>query len=129
MVAEAGERKDVAKALSTSATMLGRWIDPKHAHFIPMDDLVLLDEMAGDIFLRDLARMRGFELVPVDRKPIALESALAAAADISKESGELVHNVYEAAKDGICPREARELRSDMGEVFNALHILDQALPA
>lgn len=128
MVEAVGPRKDVAKHLGVSERDISLWCNPDHDRFIPLDHALDLDALAGDMLLQKLARDRGFELVPLKDRPVDTEAAMQAAADLSKDSGELVHDVYQASHDGIItPREARGLRSRMGQVFNRLHELDGAL--
>ena len=127
MVDAVGARKDVAKLLGVSQNDISQWCNPDHPRVIPLDHAVDLNAMSGDILLQKLARDRGFELVPLKERPVDTEAAMQAAADLSKDSGELVHDVYQASQDGISPREARELRGRMGQVFNRLHELDGAL--
>jgi hypothetical protein len=132
MIRAVGDRKDVAKQLSiggrrVSENDLSQWCNKDGPRFIPLDHLLDLDALAGDIFLKQIASLRGYELARADRAVASGETAVEAAADIAKESGALVHDVLAAAHDGICPREAREIRSKMGQVFNQLHKLDGAL--
>ncbi len=128
MVDAVGARKDVAKKLGVSDKEISLWCNPEHDRFIPLDHLADLDAMAGDIFLSELARRRGFELVPLKRLPADIEAAVEAAVDMAKDAGDLTHEVYDAQRDGdISNNEERVILAKLGRVYNDGHSLERAL--
>lgn len=122
-----GTRKEAADRLGVSMTELSYWCNQDHDRFIPVDHLVEADALSGHVFLRELAHRSGFELVPLKAAPIDTETAVEASADISKDAGELVHDVLLASPDGINTREARAILAKVGEVRNSCNSLERSL--
>ena len=60
LVNRVGGAKQAAHVCGVSETEISYWQNDHHDRFIPVDHLVDLDAAAGDLFLKELARMRGY---------------------------------------------------------------------
>lgn len=64
MVMRAGGAKKAANICGVTEGELSIWCNDRHDRFIPADHLLDLDQHAGDLFLKEWARIRGYELIP-----------------------------------------------------------------
>ncbi len=129
MVSRVGGPKHAASICGVSEQELSLWCNDSHTRFIPVDHLVDLDAAAGDLFLKDLARQRGFELVESeDPKQETAGNVFRAIGEFSKHGGELGFATLEAASDHkITPNEKRAIRDRMRPVKDALDKLENII--
>lgn len=111
MVKLVGGPKSAAQICGVSETEISYWGNDNHDRFIPLDHLEDLNAAAGDLYLRELARTRGFDLVSVERRQNeAAVSLVRLMAQVSRASGEFEYTVLDAASDGDVNRnEARRI--------------------
>ncbi len=128
LVARVGGPKCAAQICGVSETEISYWGADHHNRFIPVDHLVDLDAAAGDLFLKDMARLRGFELVALESKQDAAANVFKAIGEFSKHGGELGFATLEAASDHkITPNEKRAIRDRMRPVKDALDKLENII--
>lgn len=109
MVARVGGQKVAATVCGCSVNDISLWGNDNSERFIPVDHLLLLDAAAGDLFLKEYAASRGYQLSGGDPKPLQT-SIIQTIADLSKVTGELECTALKAAEDGtVCPRERRDI--------------------
>lgn len=126
-IERAGSRSDVAKRLGVSETELSYWCNPENPRFIPIDHWVDLDAMSGHLFLKDLARKGGFELVAREAKPVAHASVFQIIAEFTKAAGQFACTVLEAAIDGVfTPNEKRRIAQAARPLKDCLDNVDHA---
>lgn len=105
------------KQTRLDAATISRAGNPEASNFLPLDVALDLDALAGDdVILRMMARLRGYDLVPIGRRA-QQENLIKAAGDVAKESGELVHETINAAADGdVTPSEAKTIDAEAAQV-------------
>ncbi len=113
----AGGPVALAKETRLDQATLSRAGNIEHSNFLPIDAAVDADRLAGEpVILRALARIAGFDLVPIKARH---ESAnlVHDAGTMARESGELVSSAIEATADGtLTAREAREIDREAQDV-------------
>lgn len=102
-----GPLSETAKYTRVNAPTLSQAASPNYSNMLPIDDALVIDELSGDCqILREMARLRGFNLVPMT-KTQRMISLLRDAGNVSRETGELTSQIIEAEQDGdLTPREA-----------------------
>lgn len=112
----AGPLAEVCRHTRLDAGTISRAGNMAESNFLPLDVAVDLDKLAGDdVILRAMARLRGYELVPIKKAHCAID-LVRDAGDAAKETGELVKAIADAARDGrYSPREAREIDGEAAE--------------
>ncbi len=128
LVSRVGGSKCAAHICGVSETEIGYWKNDQHDRFIPIDHLVDLDKAASDLFLKEWARTRGFELVALDVQQNNAPSILNVIGRFSKNAGELDCVALEAASDGkISATERRRIRDQIAPVKDSLAQLENAI--
>lgn len=99
------------------AAALSRAGNPCESAFVPIDVAIDLDAMAGDdAILRTMARLRGFELVPMKGMGCAAD-LMHEAGEAARQTGELVSSAIDAGGDGrITKAEARKIDGEAADV-------------
>jgi hypothetical protein len=127
-VSAVGARKNTANQLHVSQAEISYWCNDFMPRSIPAHHLVHLDEMAGDIFLREWAHRRGFDLVSRNPSQEASLCVIKSVGQLSKEAGELGFTVLDAVADNvITPAERRRIRDDIAPVKDAIDQLERAI--
>jgi hypothetical protein len=121
--------KTAAAICGVSEMSISRWGDDKENQFIPIDHLVDLDAAAGDLFLKEWARTRGYEMISIqntaDPKSPCVTDALGM---LSKKAGELICTVLEAFADHqFTPAEKRRIRDYIAPIKDAIAQLEKAI--
>lgn len=117
-----------ADFLEVAKSDVGYWCNDNHERFIPVDHLVDLDAVSGDAFLKEWAASRGYDLVKRDPVPDEAANILKIVGGFSKESGELVPLVLDAASDNhFTPAEKRLIRDNIAPVKDQLAALERAI--
>lgn len=101
---------EIAKFTRLDSGTLCRSASPNYSNMLPIDDAIVLDRLSGhDFILREMARQRGFELVPL--KPSQrIVSLMRDAGNVARETGELTSEIINAqTDDNLTPREARAI--------------------
>ncbi len=128
LVSRVGAVKAAAKICGVSETEVSYWQNDHHNRFIPIDHLVDLDKAAGDLFLKEWARARGFELVAVDAPQNSAPSIVNIIGQFSKEVGELDCVALAAASHGVMtPAEKRRIWDEIAPVKDSLAQLENAI--
>lgn len=112
----AGPLAEICQHTRLDAGTISRAGNMAESNYLPLDVAVDLDKLAGDdVILRAMARLRGYELVPIKKAHEAIDLVRDAGA-AAKETGEMVKAIADAARDGrYTPREAREIDNDAAE--------------
>lgn len=107
----------VCRRTRLDAATLSRAGNSDHSNFVPVDVALDLDTLSGDFtILRTLAKLSGFELVPLVPNHDALDLAIKAG-HAAKEAGELVSATLDAIADGkLTPREARTVIAEADDL-------------
>jgi hypothetical protein len=126
MIQLAGGERAAAAICGVSAQLVSNWqLDSHDKTFIPIYRLLDLDAAAGDLFLKEWARARGYELVSSGARPDSTESLLRTLAQFSKHTGELEYTTLDAAEDGqLTPAEKRRIRDHVAPVKNIISQLE-----
>lgn len=129
IVDKIGNSKAAATICGARDCELSWWKLDHHDRHIPIDHLIRLDAAAGDIFLKEWAQARGYELTSVSRSAErAALCVIKSVGHLSKEAGELGFTVLEAAADSeITLAEKRRIRDDIAPVKEALAELERAI--
>lgn len=127
-VERAGSRHDVAKMLGVSETELSYWCNQDNARYIPIDHLVDLDAHAGDLFLKDWAAKRGYDLTPRWSPEKSRTNIFRIIGQFSRAGGELDCTALEAAADNhITPTETRQIRECIRPVKDSIEALEHVI--
>lgn len=123
-----GKRKFVAKLLGVSPTELSWWANENHERFIPIDHLVTLDAAAGDMFLKEWANRRGYDLAARDAEPARTTNIVKIIAQMAKDAGTVESATLEAttAPKFSVIRE-REILDDLRPLKNDIEQLEAAV--
>ncbi len=123
-----GARKIAAHICGAGETDLSFWCNDDHSRVIPLDHFMLLDEATGYRGLKDIAHKCGFELVPIEVKPIGAGSLLKTLAQFSKRTGDLEYTALDAAEDGqLTPAEKRRIRDRIAATKNTISELEDVI--
>lgn len=128
MVGIVGGPKIAAKICDVSEAEISYWCNDNHTRFIPIDHLMDLNAAAGDLFLKEWARQRNFDLVA--REPIESQAAsvIKTIGHFSRATGELEFTTLEAAEDNqFTPNEKRRIRDTIAPVKDYISHLEQAI--
>jgi DNA-binding transcriptional regulator YdaS (Cro superfamily) len=99
-VEKAGGRKATAELLGVGTPELSLWGNDDHERFIPINHLMDLDAATGDIFLRDWARKRGYDLTALEVSE-PKDNIYKIIGELSKAGGNLDCAALEAWSDNI----------------------------
>jgi hypothetical protein len=128
MVDRVGGYQATSDICGVAKSDISHWCNDHHARFIPIDHLIDLDAAAGDLFLKEWARTRGYEITPVEKQIEAKPCVTSALGLLSKEAGELSFTVLEAFADHLfTPTEKRRIRDDIAPVKDAIAQLERAI--
>lgn len=129
LVQRVGGPKQAAEICGVSQALISNWKDDNHDRFIPIYRLVDLDAAAGDLFLSELARSRGYELTPIERRENnAAVSLVKLMAEVSRANGEFEYTALEAVADGsVTPNEARRIRDRIAPVKDLIAQTEAAI--
>lgn len=128
LVQRVGGPRNAAQICDVSEMSVSYWCDDNHNRFIPVDHLVDLDEAAGDLFLKEFARIRGYELIALAAKPENSANVFKAVGEFSKAGGVLGFTTLEAASDHkITPTEARLIRDHIRPVKDSIEQLERVI--
>ena len=120
--------KVAAEVCAASQTEISWWGNDDHDRVIPLDHFMLLDKAAGYHGLKDIALKCGFELVPVEVKPVGAGSLLKTLAQFSKRTGDLEYTALDAAEDGhLTPAEKRRIRDRIAATKNTISELEDVI--
>ena len=127
-VHDAGPMATVSRQTRLDQGTLSRAGNNNESNFLPIDDAVRIDGMTGNAtIVRAMARLLGFRLVPIDA-PNNQPSLIHDAADMAKQSGELVSEVIDIASDGtITPTEARLADDEAADVEHCVQSIRKKL--
>jgi DNA-binding transcriptional regulator YdaS (Cro superfamily) len=128
MVMRVGGQKCAAKICGVSDNEVSLWCNDESTRYIPADHLEDLNTAAGDLYLIELARARGYELVPLDAKQSVALSIVGLIGKVSKATGEFEYTALEAAEDGrVTPAEARRIRDCIAPVKDLIALTENAI--
>ncbi len=130
MVERAGGSKKAAEIADAPCSDMSLWTSDASSRFIPVDHLMRLDADArvGDLFLKEWARSRGYELVSLDIIQVIAPTVIKSVAELSRSSGELEFTTLEAAEDGhITPAERRRIQDCIAPVKDKISQLEKAI--
>ena len=127
MVARVGSSKRAAELCGAPGCDMSLWTSDESSRFIPVDHLLQLDAHVGDLFLKEFARMRGYELVASDTTP-GQASVIRSIAELSRESGQLEFTTLEAIEDNhITPAERRRIQDRIAPLKDKITQLEGAI--
>ena len=127
LVARVGGQITAGKLLGVSTTEISLWGNDNTTRFIPVDHLVDLDAAGGDLFLKHLARQRGYDLVKRDEQPGKAENVFNTIGQFAKAGGDLECITLEAASDReITPNEERAIRDRIRPVKDSIEALEHS---
>jgi DNA-binding transcriptional regulator YdaS (Cro superfamily) len=120
-----GGQIKAAQLLGVSTSEVSLWSNDNHSRFIPIDHLIDLDAAAGDVFLQDWARKRGYDLTP--REPTSTkDNIFKIIGEFSKAGGNLDCTALEAAADNhITPNERRAIYDAIAPVRDSIDELER----
>lgn len=122
-----GGQIPAAKLLGVSNNDVSLWCNDNHERFIPIDHLMDLDAATGDIFLKDWARKRGYDLAPLGVSELQ-DNIFKIIGELSKASGNLDCTALEAAADHeITPNERRLIYDAMAVVRDRIDALERRI--
>ncbi len=128
LIQKVGGPKSAAEIIKRGRSEISWWQNDNHPRFIPIDCLVELDAVAGDIFLKEWARLRGYELTSRDAQANIAPSVIKAVAELSRHSGELEFTTLDAVEDGnITPAERRRIQDRIAPVKDKIAQLEAAI--
>jgi hypothetical protein len=111
MVARVGTSRRAAELAGVPCSDMSLWTSDASPRFIPVDHLMDLDAAAGDLFLKEWARIRGYELIPLAHWQSTAPTLIKTIGEFSKAAGELECTTLKAAEDGrITPSERRHIQ-------------------
>ncbi|WLB14790.1 hypothetical protein QIH87_50125 (plasmid) [Bradyrhizobium elkanii] len=89
---------------------------------------MILDEAAGDLFLKEWARQRGYDLSQREAVGEVPSRVIAIMGHFAKEAGELGSVVLDAAQDNhFTPTEKRLIRDSIAPVKDLISALERAI--
>ena len=125
-VMRAGGPKKAAGLLGVSETEISYWCNQDHTRYIPIDHLVDFDAYVDDLFLKDWAAKRGFDLVARELAENATANIFRVIGQFSKSGGELDCTALEAAADNhLTPTETRKIRECIRPVKDSIAELER----
>jgi hypothetical protein len=128
MVNLAGGAKAAAGICGAHEAEISYWSNDQHDRFIPVDHLTRLDQACDDLFLKEWARSRGFELTPREPAGEMPARVIAIMGHFAKEAGELGAIVLDAAEDNhFTPTEVRLIRDSIAPVKDLISALEKAI--
>lgn len=129
LVERVGGAKIAAKVCGVSETELSYWKLDHHNRFIPIDHLMDLDAAGDDLFLKEWARLRGYELVKAEvDQACNVTEAIKAVGPLMKEAGEAASITINLAADGhISETDKRLIRDEIAHVKDATALLERAI--
>ena len=127
MVARAGGTNKAADLCGSPSSELSLWTSDESNRFIPVDHLLQLDARVGDLFLKEFARLRGYELI-ANNMPSEGASIIRSIAELSRESGQLEYTTLEAIEDNhLTPAERRRIQDCIAPVKDKIGQLESAI--
>ena len=128
MVARAGGTNKAADLCGSPSSELSLWTNDESNRFIPVDHLLQLDARVGDLFLKEFARLRGYELVAGAANAGEGASIIRSIAELSRESGQLEFTTLEAIEDNhLTPAERRRIQDCIAPVKDKIGQLESAI--
>lgn len=104
------------------------WCNDHHDRHAPVDHLMILDEAADDLFLKEWALTRGYDLKPRQAHADIPAHVTKIMGHFAKEAGELSATVLEAAEDNhFTPTEKRLIRDSIAPVKDLISALERAI--
>ena len=104
------------------------WCSDHHDRHAPIDHLMDLDEAGGDLFLKEWAQRRGYDLAPRQPSGEMPARVIAIMGHFAKEAGELGAIVLDAAEDNhFTPTEVRLIRDSIAPVKDLISALEKAI--
>jgi len=127
LVERVGGQITAGKLLGVSTTEISLWGNDNNTRFIPVDHLVDLDAAGGDLFLKHLARQRGYDLVKREEQPNKADDVLRTIGQLARASGDLECTTLEAVSDhDLTPNEERAIRDRIRPVKDSIEALEQS---
>jgi len=128
MVARAGGTNKAADLCGSPSSELSLWTNDESNRFIPVDHLLQLDARVGDLFLKEFARLRGYELIAIEEQPNASPTVIKSIAELSRTTGELEYTTLEAIEDNhLTPAERRRIQDCIAPVKDRISQLESAI--
>lgn len=128
MVVRAGGTNKAAALCGSPSSELSLWTNDESSRVIPVDHLLQLDAHVGDLFLREFALSRGYDLTPRDIKQNNAPTVIKTIAELSRAGGELEYTTLEAAEDShITPAERRRIQDCIAPVKDRIAQLESAI--
>ncbi len=130
MVARVGKATAASELCAAAGSDMSLWTSDASSRFIPIDHLMLLDADAkvDDLFLKEWAYSRGYNLTPRDIKQSNAPTVIKTIAELSRASGELEYTTLAAAEDHIVTAaERRQIQNCIAPVKDRLAQLESAI--
>ncbi len=131
MVKRVGGLDEAARICGVSEQLVSNWQSDNHpTAIIPIYHARTLDEPAGDLYLHDWARSRGYELVALDpkKKDDEASSIIRATAELLRRNSALESATLDAAEDNhFTATEKREIKDRLAEVKDLHDRLERLL--
>jgi hypothetical protein len=130
MVERVKNAKTAAAICGVSEMSISRWGNDDENQFIPVDHLIDLDAAAGDLFLKEWARQRGYEITP--RSRIAPKPSVLASRARSERSPRRLANLASRfwrrlPITHLRPAEKRRIRDRIAPVKDGIAQLERAI--
>jgi hypothetical protein len=131
LVDRVGGLQAAADICGTSKSEVSYWGNDNHDRFIPADHLVDLDAAADDIFLKEWARTRGYDLLAIEggaAQQAAIESAIRAGALVAQAATAVNFNIVDLLSDGHkSATDERLIRDRLAQLKDEIDRLERSI--